>query len=127
VKKRIDSFRNAFRGIRMVFRSEKNMQIHLIFVILVLFFGVIFVLSAVEWMICLLCFGLVIGAEMMNTAVETLVDLVSPQKQKLAGKAKDVAAGAVLVAAIATAITGLIIFVPKAWNMLKEIVSYFME
>jgi len=99
----------------------------MIFVILVLFFGVIFVLSAVEWMICLLCFGLVIGAEMMNTAIESIVDLVSPQKQKLAGKAKDIAAGAVLVSAIVAAIAGLIIFVPKGLNMLRVIVSYFAE
>lgn len=125
MKKIIDSFRNAFRGIRIAARTERNMRIHLIFAILVIFFGTLFLISPLEWMICLICFGLVIGMEMMNTAIETLVDLVSPQKQKMAGKAKDIAAGAVLVSALIAATVGLIIFVPKAWKMLMIIINHF--
>jgi diacylglycerol kinase len=67
-------------------------------------------------------FRLVFSAEMINTAIEHLVDLVSPHSHPLAGKAKDVAAGAVLVAAVFSAIVGLIIFVPKGWEMLMSFV-----
>jgi diacylglycerol kinase len=87
-------------------------------------FGILFAISIAEWMLCLLCFGLVITAEMLNTAIENLVDLASPQKHVLAGKAKDIAAGAVLVAAIVAAIVGLIIFLPKVWNLILVFISY---
>ena len=119
MNKRIESFKYAFRGIAMVLKSEKNMLIHVIISILVLICGILFQISITEWMICLLCFGLVFSTEMMNTAIETLVDLVSPNHHKLAGKAKDIAAGAVLVAAIFAAITGLIIFIPKGLALLN--------
>jgi len=119
MNKRIESFKYAFRGIAMVLKSEKNMLIHVIISILVLICGILFQISTTEWMICLLCFGLVFSTEMMNTAIETLVDLVSPNHHKLAGKAKDIAAGAVLVAAIFAAITGLIIFIPKGLALLN--------
>jgi diacylglycerol kinase (ATP) len=115
MKNRIHSFRHAIRGIGMVLKSEKNMQIHLIVAVLVVVAGLVFVISPLEWMICLLCFGLVIGAEMVNTAIENLVDLASPGKHELAGKAKDIAAGAVLICALIAASVGLIIFIPKAW------------
>ena len=119
MNKRIESFKYAFRGIGMVLKSEKNMLIHLIISIMVLICGVLFQISITEWMFCLLCFGLVFSTEMMNTAIESIVDLVSPNHHKLAGKAKDIAAGAVLVAAIFTAITGLIIFIPKGLAFLN--------
>lgn len=119
MNKRIESFKYAFRGIAMVLKSEKNMLIHLIVSILVFICGILFQISTTEWMICLLCFGLVFSAEMMNSAIESLVDLVSPNHHKLAGKAKDIAAGAVLVAAIFAAITGLIIFIPKGLALLN--------
>lgn len=119
MNKRIESFKYAFRGIAMVLKSEKNMLIHLIISILVFVCGILFQISTTEWMICLLCFGLVFSAEMMNSAIESLVDLVSPNHHKLAGKAKDIAAGAVLVAAIFAAITGLIIFIPKGLALLN--------
>ncbi|MEA4982506.1 MAG: diacylglycerol kinase family protein [Paludibacter sp.] len=125
MKRRIHSFKNAFRGIRMVISSEKNMQIHLIVALLVVVAGLFFTISLTEWMLCLLCFGLVIGAEIMNTAIENLVDLASPQKHVLAGKAKDMAAGAVLVCSIFAAIVGLIIFLPKVWMLIKVLISYF--
>lgn len=118
MKKRINSFKNAYSGIRMVFKSEKNMQIHMLIAFLVVIAGFAFRISLLEWMLCLLCFSLVIGAEMMNTSIEHIVDLVSPNKNVLAGKAKDIAAGAVLVTAIIAAVVGLIIFIPKLWHMI---------
>jgi len=125
MNKRLLSFKHAIRGIRMVLKSEKNMQIHLIFVFLVVFFGLLLCISPVEWMFCLLAFGLVMGAEMMNTAVESIVDLVSPEYHELAGRAKDVAAGAVLITAIFAAATGLIIFVPKGIQLVTTLWAYF--
>lgn len=113
MKKRIQSFGHAFRGIRMVFGSEINMMIHLAVATLVIAFGILLQISLIEWLICILCFGLVISAEMFNTSIETFIDMVSPEHHPLAGKAKDIAAGAVLVSAIAAATIGLIIFVPK--------------
>jgi diacylglycerol kinase len=119
------SFKHAIRGIRMVLSSEKNMQIHLIFVVLVVFFGLLLCISAVEWMVCLLAFGLVMGAEMMNTAVENIVDLISPEHHELAGKAKDIAAGAVLITAVFAALAGLLIFVPKGIQLVATLWAYF--
>jgi diacylglycerol kinase len=121
MKNRIHSFRHAIRGIGMVFKSEKNMQIHLIVSVLVIIAGIFFKINITEWIICLLCFGLVLGAEMVNTSIEKLVDLVSPQRHELAGKAKDIAAGAVLICALIAASVGLIIFIPKAWTFVTTL------
>lgn len=118
MKKRIDSFKYALKGIRTVFRTETNMKIHVLIATLVVVCGFIFSISLTEWMICLLCFGMVICAEMINTALENMVDLVSPEKNKTAGKVKDIAAGAVLVTSVFAAMAGLIIFVPKGWEVL---------
>jgi diacylglycerol kinase len=107
----------AFRGICKAFATERNMRIHAVIALLVIVCGFIFNISRMEWMLCLLCFGLVFGAEMINSAVERVVDLVSPEKHELAKNAKDMSAGAVLVCAIFSAVVGLIIFVPKVWML----------
>lgn len=80
---------------------------------LVIIGGIILHISLQEWITVLILFGLVISLELVNTAVESTVDLVTEEKRPLAKKAKDTAAGAVLVSAIAAAIIGLMIFVPK--------------
>ena len=69
-------------------------------------------ITRMEWMIIILCIGVVIAAELFNTAIEKLVDLVSPQQHPVAGQVKDIAAGAVLVCAATAAIIGLIVFIP---------------
>lgn len=117
MNKRIRSFGFAGNGIFQVFKSEPNMKIHIVLAVLVIIAGFVFSISLMEWILCLLCFGMVIGAEMINTAIEDIVDLVSPDHHPLAGRAKDVAAGAVLVCAFVSAIIGLIIFVPKGWSL----------
>lgn len=122
MKKRIRSFGYAGKGIRVVFTTEPNMKIHIVIAILVIVFGFLFSISISEWIMCLLCIGLVFGMEMMNTAIENVVDLASPKLHPLAGKAKDIAAGAVLLCAIISVIIGLLIFVPKVWYVL---VPYF--
>lgn len=107
----------------MTFASEANIQIHLFVSILVIICGIIFKISTSEWLICLLCMGLVFGLEMMNTAIEKLVDLVSPAKNALAGKVKDIAAGAVLIAVFFSVVIGLIIFIPKGLKLLFELIT----
>lgn len=107
------SFGYAFRGISYVFLQESNMHVHLIAACAVVILGIVFHLSAAEWCAICLCIGAVIAAEMFNSALETLTDLVSPQHHPLAGKAKDIAAGAVMLIAITAVVVGLIIFLPK--------------
>jgi len=89
------------------------MRIHAVIALLVVVCGFIFDISRTEWMLCVLCFGLVFGAELINSAIERVVDLASPDRHELAKNAKDMSAGAVLVCAVFSAIVGLIIFVPK--------------
>ena len=108
-----ESFGYAFEGIWTGIRKERNMKIHCLAIILVTLAGTLFQITAVEWCICLLLFALVASLELVNTAVEAVVDLVTEEKKPLAKLAKDTAAGAVLIAAIMAAVTGVIIFLPK--------------
>ena len=94
-------------------KEERNLKIHIVIMIFVIIFGIILKISKIEWIICIILFGLVISAELMNTAIENVVDLVTMEKNQKAKIAKDVAAGAVLVTAISSAIIGFIIFLPK--------------
>lgn len=89
------------------------MKIHIAIMIAVIIAGFIFKISKIEWIICIILFGLVISAELINTAIETVVDIACPEIDSKAKIAKDVVAGSVLVVAIVAAIVGLIIFIPK--------------
>lgn len=112
-KKIINSFKNAFNGMIVSFKQERNMKIHISIMFLVILLGIIFKIKMVEWIICIICFALVIGGELFNTAIEITVDIAMPNFNEKAKKAKNISAGAVLVLAIASAIIGFIIFVPK--------------
>ena len=107
------SFGYAFQGIFTCIRQERNMKIHCTVAVLVVIAGLILGISVTEWCICLGLFGMVMALELVNTAVEAVVDIVTEESHPLAKIAKDTAAGAVLIAAIMAAIVGLIIFVPK--------------
>ncbi len=107
------SFGYAFQGIWTVISGERNMKIHCFAAICVIIAGFLLHISLTEWFICLILFGLVMSLEMVNTAIESVVDLVTKEKKPLAKRAKDAAAGAVLAAAIAAAVIGLLIFIPK--------------
>lgn len=107
------SFRWAWQGIAACVRRERNMKIHLGAAAAVSVAGFVFSISAAEWLVCLISFALVMGAELMNTAVEAAVDLACPREDPRAKLAKDAAAGAVLVCAVFAAAAGLIIFLPK--------------
>lgn len=112
-KKLINSFKYAFKGIVSSIKSERNMKIHFTMMILAIIAGILLNISMWEWITCFILFGLVISLEMVNTAIEIVVDIVSPKYNFQAGRAKDIAAGAVLVNAIVAVIVGLLIFLPK--------------
>ncbi|MCI8623509.1 MAG: diacylglycerol kinase family protein [Provencibacterium sp.] len=107
------SFRCAVKGIACCVRSERNLRIHLSIAAGVLLLSVFYDFSAVQWALLILLFALVLSAEMMNTAIERAVDLFSPGYHELAGRAKDTAAGAVLVTAAAAVIVGLLFFLNR--------------
>lgn len=113
VSRRIKSFGFAFKGILFAFKTQHNLWIHVLAVILVITAGLIFKLNPLEWALIVFAIGLVLVSELFNTAVETLVDFISPEYSKKAGVIKDLAAGAVLIAAFVSVIIGLIVFLPK--------------
>jgi diacylglycerol kinase len=121
MKKRLLSFKFAFQGIRHMFREEPNARIHLVAAIIVVAAGIILKLTVTEWIMIIFAIGFVFSAELFNSAVEGFVDHVSPEYHKQAGKVKDLAAGAVLVAAITAAVIGLVVFVPKIVELLPWI------
>jgi undecaprenol kinase len=112
VRKFIKSFGYATQGI-LTAAKEQNMRLHLVSMVIVVIAGLLTGLTMTEWIILVLVMAGVIGAEMINTAIECVVDLASPDLHPLAKDAKDVAAGAVLVFAVASVIIGILIFIPK--------------
>lgn len=112
VRKLFKSFGYALYGIFSAMK-EQNMRIHILSAFIVVAAGLVTGLSYLEWLVLIIIIALVIGAEMMNTAIESIVDLASPEIHPLAKQAKDIAAGAVLVFALASVIIGLLIFLPK--------------
>lgn len=113
MKKFIQSFGYALNGIKHAYKGERNMIIHLLAALCVVLLGSYLQVSTAEWLWLTACIGMVMVAEMFNTAVEKLVDMVSPHHDERAGLIKDLAAGAVLVTAITAAVIGLVIFIPK--------------
>lgn len=109
---RINSFRYAFQGIFLALRSEVHLQFHCVAALLVCTLGLCFGITRLEWFMVLVAISLVLVTELFNTALEKLVDLVSPEEHTLAGQAKDIAAGAVLIAALFAAVTGGVVFCP---------------
>ena len=120
IKKRIKSFGFAFKGVATLFKTQPNARIHLMAILLVTVAGFLLKVSTTEWCFIVMSFALVLAAEALNTAVEFVVDLVSPDYHPLAGKAKDVAAAAVLITAIGAVIIGIIIFLPKLLVLLNQ-------
>jgi diacylglycerol kinase len=106
------AFRFAWQGIVYVVRTQRNARIHLAVAALVVAAALALRVPAAQTAVLVLCIALVIGAEMMNTVVETIVDLLSPGYHPLAKIAKDVAAGTVLVFAMGTAVAGVLVLLP---------------
>ncbi len=107
------SFRYAFAGVRHLFLTQRNAQIHAAIGVIAVAFGVAFQISQAEWLSLVIISALVVAAEGVNTAIEAIVDMVSPEYHPLAKVAKDVGAGTVLLTAIAAVIVGLIVFLPR--------------
>lgn len=113
------SFRYAFAGIAYALQTQRNARVHLVAACLVIAAGIYFRVSAVEWAVLALTIGTVFSAEMINTVAELAVNLLTQHYHPMAKIAKDVGAGAVLVAAIAAVGVGIAIFGPRIWGMLK--------
>ncbi len=114
----VASFRYAFAGLAFLFRTQANARIHVLITLAVLAVGLWLGLPARDWAVIALTVGLVLMAEAFNTALEALVDLACPEPHPLAGRAKDVSAGAVTLAALAAVLVGLLWLGPPLWGRL---------
>jgi diacylglycerol kinase (ATP) len=110
VRRTLYSFRHAGRGLRWAVSSQANLRVHLAAAAVVLILALLFRFSSLEFVALLLCFAVVIAAELFNTTLEVLIDYAWPEHHPMIGRAKDVAAAAVLVAAIGAAAVGLLLF-----------------
>lgn len=110
--KRVLSFRYAFEGVWTALKDEPNLKFHFLAAILVIFLGFYFGINKAEWLVLLLTVGLVVAVELTNTAIEEVVDSFTSEVHPSAKKAKDVAAGAVLVTSFVSLVIGLLIFLP---------------
>jgi len=118
------SFKDAFSGIKFTFKNERNFRIHTVVTILVVTAGFVLKISLLEWTSILLCIGLVIAMELVNTAIEQTVDLIVGESfHELARNAKDAAAGAVVISACMSVIIGLIIFFPYVWELFEKVIE----
>lgn len=113
MRKFLLSFTYAWKGLSYAFRTQLNFKVHSLTALLALFLGYTLNLSTGEWLWIFLAIGMVLIAELFNTALEVLVDLVSPGYHAKAGIVKDVAAAAVLLTAFLAVMIGLMVFVPK--------------
>ena len=111
------SFGYAFEGIAYTVRTQRNARVHMLVGALVVLAAVYFRVSATEWAVLALTFGVVFSAEMINTVAELSVDLLTQRRHPLAKVAKDVSAGAVLVTALAAIGVGIAIFGPRLWAL----------
>ncbi|MBR3318121.1 MAG: diacylglycerol kinase family protein [Atopobiaceae bacterium] len=112
------SFLFALQGVRTALRTERNIKVMLGAGVFAIVMGCVLRFELIEWAIVVLCCGVVVAAELLNTAIETVVDLVSPEYHPLAGRAKDIAAGAVWSLSLAVAIVGLLVFVRALLRLL---------
>lgn len=113
MKKFLKSFVYAFNGLTYTLKTQLSFQIECFVAVAVILLGWYLDLSHAEWLWISLAVALVLVLELLNTAIEVLVDLVSPEQNPKAGAVKDIAAGAVLMAALFSIVVGLFIFVPK--------------
>ena len=117
LKKFFHSFTYPIEGLKYAYRDEQNLAVDVGVSLLVLIAGVIFKLEKTEWLVVILTIGAVISLELINTAIEAVVDMVTEEYHPLAKVAKDTSAAAVFVIAIVAAIVGLIIFLPKVISL----------
>ncbi len=114
---RLRSFIYAFEGLKTFFRTEHNSWIQLCAGITAIILGKLIHINNYEWCMLIIAIGSVLTAEIFNTAIESLTDMVSPNYSDMAKKVKDLSAAAVLIAAIAALSIGLFVFIPKIFNI----------
>jgi diacylglycerol kinase (ATP) len=113
MNKFFSSFGFALKGLKVAIKTERNFQIHFIATVLVIVMSFCFHLTKTEWMIIVLCIAAVLSAELFNTAIEKICNKIEPNYNPTIKIIKDVSAAAVLVVAIASAIIGCLLFIPK--------------
>ena len=113
VRKRIKSFSYAFAGLKVLFREEHNALIHAVAAVLAVAMGFLFRISPMEWIAVVIVIGMVFAAEIINSSIERTADFVKAERDDRKRDIKDLGAAAVLVCAIAAAVVGIIIFLPK--------------
>lgn len=117
------AFRCAFAGVWYLFRTQRNAQIHLLISACVIALGLVLGLARWEWLVLVLTIALVLAAEGINTAIEAAVDLATSTYHPLARVAKDVAAGAVVICALAAITVGCLVFIPHLWPLLQRLLA----
>jgi len=120
MKKFIRGFGYAFKGLKYAAATQLNFRVHLVAALIAVYLGYGLHISTHEWLWVILCIAIVLVMELLNTAIEFLTDLVSPDHNELAGHVKDVSAGAVLITAIAALLIGAIIFLPKILLLIQH-------
>lgn len=117
------AFQYAFAGVWYLFTTQRNAQIHAILGLVAVALGGLLQIARWEWAVLIVMIALVIALEGVNTAIEAAVDVATQEYHPIAGVAKDVAAGAVLIAAIAAVVLGCIIFLPHIWEVLQQVLG----
>ena len=120
---RIRSIQYALDGVKYALVTQQNTRIHALFTIAVIVIGFLLQITKVEWITLFLTIGLVWMAELFNTAIEALVDLISPEHHDTAKICKDVSAGSVAVSALISTLVGLLIFGPPLWRWVTEFIK----
>ncbi|WP_226001287.1 diacylglycerol kinase family protein [Paenibacillus sp. BJ-4] len=115
------TFRYAAEGVIYALRTQVNMRIHVVVALLVIVAGLCLRISRLDWLFVCVAMALVIVAELINTAVEAAVDLISPDIHPLAKAAKDTAAGAVLLAAVFAVIIGIFVFYRPLLTLMSQL------
>jgi undecaprenol kinase len=112
-KKKSIGFQFAWNGLREVLKSEWNFRLHIVSMVVVIIAGLMFGITLVEWVSVVIVIGLVLTTEILNTAIEEVIDYIKPEIHPAAKKVKDIAAASVFVASMTALVVGLIIFIPR--------------
>lgn len=116
---RLKSFSYAFNGLKILIKEEHNARIHLFVAIVVVMAGFVFKISVNEWFAVLFAIGFVMAIELINTAIENISNIISPEKDDRIKKIKDLSAAAVLISTLTALVIGLIIFIPKILDLIR--------
>jgi diacylglycerol kinase (ATP) len=119
IRSRLRSFKFAFNGIWSFIKEEPNARIHLFGAVVAIFLGIILRITLLEWSLIAIVAGMVFVAELINTSLEKISDILAPEWNEKIKRAKDYSAAAVLISAIISLVVGLIIFLPRILNLFR--------